>query len=100
MKTFPPNESASWSGSVVSELAPELTVPVLGLYGGKDQGIPTDQVEKMRAQLKEAGNPSQIIVYPDAGHAFLADYRPSYDPKASADAWAKMLAFFKAHGVA
>ncbi len=69
------------------ELAPELTVPVLGLYGGKDQGIPNDQVEKMRAALKEVGNPSQIVVYPDAGHAFLADYRPSYDKAAAEDGW-------------
>src|SRR5262249_3095352 len=67
------------------DFAPELTVPVLGFYGGKDQGIPAPDVEKMRAELKEAGNPSQIIVYPDAGHAFLADYRPSYDKAAAED---------------
>lgn len=55
------------------QLAPELTVPVLGLYGGKDQGIPPGDVDKMRAELKASANPSQIVVYPDAGHAFLAD---------------------------
>ena len=82
------------------ELAPELTVPVLGLYGGKDQGIPNDQVEKMRAELKEAGNPSQIVVYPDADHAFLADYRPSYNKAAAEDGWKRMLAWFKYYGVA
>jgi carboxymethylenebutenolidase len=76
-------------------LAPELTVPVLGLYGGKDQGIPNDQVEKMRAALQEAGNPSQSVVYPDAGHAFLADYRPSYDKPAADDGWKRVLAWFK-----
>jgi carboxymethylenebutenolidase len=81
------------------DLAPELTVPVLGLYGGKDQGIPVAEVEKMRTALKEAGNPSQIIVYPDAGHAFLADYRPSYDKAAAEDGWKKMLAWFKYYGI-
>jgi carboxymethylenebutenolidase len=81
------------------ELAPELTVPVLGLYGGKDQGIPAAEVEKMRSALKEAGNPSQIIVYPDADHAFLADYRPSYDKAAAEDGWKKMLAWFKYYGI-
>ncbi|HSS71118.1 MAG TPA: dienelactone hydrolase family protein [Casimicrobiaceae bacterium] len=86
-------------GKSALDLAPDLTVPVLGLYGGKDQGIPLDQVEKLRAQLKEAGNPSQIIVYPDAGHAFNADYRPSYDKPAAEDAWKKMLAWLKYYGV-
>ncbi|HVP89246.1 MAG TPA: dienelactone hydrolase family protein [Casimicrobiaceae bacterium] len=82
------------------DLAPDLTVPVLGLYGGKDQGIPLDQVEKMRTELKESGNPSQIIVYPDADHAFFADYRPSYNKAAAEDAWKKMLAWLKYYGVA
>jgi len=86
-------------GKSALDLAPDLTVPVLGLYGGKDQGIPLDQVEKLRAQLKEAGNPSQIIVYPDAGHAFNADYRPSYDKSAADDAWKKMLAWLKYYGI-
>jgi carboxymethylenebutenolidase len=82
------------------DLAPDLTVPVLGLFGGKDQGIPLDQIEKMRAELKEAGNPSQIVVYPDADHGFLADYRPSYNKAAAEDAWKKMLAWLKYYGVA
>jgi len=81
------------------DLAPSLTVPVLGFYGGKDQGIPLANVDKMRAALKEAGNPSQIVVYPEAGHAFLADYRPSYDKAAAEDSWKKMLAWLRYHGV-
>jgi carboxymethylenebutenolidase len=81
------------------DLAPDLTVPVLGLYGGKDQGIPLDQIEKMRAELKAASNPSQIIVYPEAGHAFLADYRPDYVKSAAEDGWKKMLAWLKYYGV-
>src|SRR5690606_25464250 len=60
------------------DIAAELTAPVLGLYGGQDQGIPLDDVEAMREALKAANKPSQIIVYPDAPHAFHADYRPSF----------------------
>ena len=86
-------------GKSALDLAPDLTVPVLGLYGGKDQGIPLDQVDKLRAELKEAGSPSQIIVYPDAGHAFNADYRPSYDKAAAEDAWKKMLGWLKYYGI-
>jgi carboxymethylenebutenolidase len=78
----------------------DLKCPVLGLYGGQDKGIPAADIEAMRAALKDAGKDGEIIVYPDSQHGFLADYRTSYDPKASADAWPKMLAFFKKHGVA
>jgi len=78
----------------------DLKCPVLGLYGGLDRGIPQADVEAMRAAAKAAGKSVEIIVYPDAQHGFLADYRSSYNAQASADAWAKMLAFFKAHGVA
>jgi len=100
----------AWYGRLVgnvSELTPKhpldiaasLKVPVLGLYGGQDQGIPLDTVEKMRAALKAAGNASEIVVYPDAPHAFHADYRPSYRPEAAADGWQRLLAWLKQHGV-
>jgi carboxymethylenebutenolidase len=83
------------------QLVQQLRAPVLGLYGGKDQGIPHGDVEAMRAALKQAGKAgSQIVVYPQAQHGFLADYRPSYDPAAGADGWRRMLAFFAQHGLA
>jgi len=78
----------------------DLKCPVLGLYGGKDRGIPQKDVDDMLAATKAAGKSAEIIVYPDSAHGFLADYRTGYDAKASADAWARMLTFFKAHGVA
>jgi carboxymethylenebutenolidase len=72
---------------------------VLGLYGGADAGIPLDSVEQMRAALTRGGSGSQIIVYPDAPHAFFADYRPSYRRHAAQDGWRRMLDWFRAHGV-
>lgn len=82
------------------DLAAELKAPVLGLYAEKDNGIPLTDVEKMKAALKAAGKTkSDIVVYPAAQHGFHADYRPSYKKDAAEDAWAKMLAFFKANGV-
>ncbi|GBG04039.1 carboxymethylenebutenolidase [Azospira sp. I13] len=81
------------------DVASSLKTPVLGLYGGQDSGIPLETVEKMRAALKAAGNASEIIVYPDAPHAFHADYRPSYRPDAAADGWQRLLAWLKQHGV-
>ena len=82
------------------ELVKDLKAPVLGLYGGLDKGISAKDVDDMRAALKAAGKNDEIIVYPNADHGFLADYRSSYNAEAAADGWKKMLAFFKAHGVA
>ena len=82
------------------ELVKDLKAPVLGLYGGKDGGIPTETVEQMRKALKDAGKPSEIILYPDAQHGFHADYRPSYNKEDAQDGWAKLLAWFKKNGAA
>lgn len=81
------------------DLAAELKAPVLGLYGGKDQGIPLDNVEDMKKELAKAGGKSDIHIYPDAPHAFHADYRPSYRKDAAEDGWKRLQAWFKKHGV-
>lgn len=82
------------------DVAADLKAPVLGLYGGADQGIPLDTVEAMRQACKAAGKQCEIVVYPEAPHAFNADYRPNYRPDAAHDAWGRMLQWFKEHGVA
>lgn len=102
---------AAWYGRLVGttdelhpknpiDLVKDLKAPVLGLYGGKDGGIPNDTVEQMRKALKEAGKPSEIILYPNAQHGFHADYRPSYNKEDAQDGWAKLLAWFKKNGAA
>ncbi|MDE2048964.1 MAG: dienelactone hydrolase family protein, partial [Betaproteobacteria bacterium] len=81
----------------------QLKAPVLGLYGGKDTGIPLTDVDKMKAALatgSAAAKQSEFVVYPEAGHAFNADYRPSYVKSAADDGWKRCLAWFKTHGVA
>jgi carboxymethylenebutenolidase len=82
------------------DIAPALAVPVLGLYGAKDTGIPLDTVDRMKAALAKGASGSAFVVYPDAGHAFNADYRPSYNEKDAKDGWTRALAWFKQHGVA
>jgi carboxymethylenebutenolidase len=80
------------------EGAARLKAPVLGLYGGKDALAAS--VPAMREALKAAGKDStQIVVYPDAGHGFHADYRDSYNAADAKDGWARMLAHFASHGV-
>jgi carboxymethylenebutenolidase len=108
--------SAAWYGSVRARKPGEmmyeegrvwpiegvksLKCPVIGFYGGKDQGIPAADLDAMKKALAEAGQTrSQINIYPEAEHGFLADYRASYNAAAAKDAWARMLAFFKENGV-
>jgi carboxymethylenebutenolidase len=81
------------------DIASTLTVPVLGLYGGKDTGIPLDTVEQMRTRLKSSSSKSEIIVYPEAPHAFFADYRPSYREKEAVDGWQRLRKWFKQNGL-
>ncbi|MBD1908725.1 dienelactone hydrolase family protein [Funiculus sociatus GB2-A5] len=101
----------AWYGRLVSESSPltpqhpidiadELKAPVLGLYGGSDNGIPNETVEKMRQALKAAESPSEIVLYPDTPHGFFADYRPSYRKEEAEDGWKRLQAWFKQHGVA
>ena len=104
----------AWYGRLVGERSPltpahpidiagRLHGPVLGLYGGQDGGIPLDTVDKMKSALA-AGSPaarrSEFVVYPEAPHAFHADYRPSFRKEAAEDGWKRCAAWFKAHGVA
>lgn len=88
------------------DLAGELHAPVLGLYGGQDGGIPLTTVNQMKDALAAAGAKgnkaaaaSEFVVFPQAPHAFHADYRPSYRKEAAQEGWARALAWFKAHGV-
>jgi len=100
----------AWYGRLVGEpnalhpqnpidITSKLKVPILGLYGGKDESIPQDSVEKMRDRLKLSTSKSEIIVYPDASHAFFADYRPSYQEQAAKDGWNHLQGWFKQYGV-
>jgi carboxymethylenebutenolidase len=85
------------------ELAGQLHGPVLGLYGGQDTGIPLDTVESMKTALaagSAAARRSSFHVYPEAPHAFHADYRPSFRKEAAEDGWRRTLEWFRSHGVA
>lgn len=80
-------------------LAAEMKAPVLGLYGEADTGISQESLKAFEAALKAAGKTAEFHVYPGAPHGFHADYRPSYRKDAAEDAWKRMQAWFKKHGV-
>lgn len=101
--------AVAWYGKLVGDkslnspkhpvdVATDLIAPVLGLYGGQDTGITLESVETMRQALRAANAKADIIVYPDAGHAFNADYRPSYHEESAKDGWQRMLAWFALYG--
>jgi len=79
------------------DLADQFKAPVLGLYGEADQGIPVADVKEMEAAIKAAGKTAEFVLYPDAPHAFHADYRPSYRENPAKDAWARCLAWFNTY---
>ena len=101
----------AWYGRLVGDTRPEnpkhpigvadsLHAPVLGLYGGADPAIPLDTVDEMKQRLAAARSPSEFVIYPDAPHAFHADYRPSYAPDDARDGWVRMLAWLRSTGAA
>ena len=104
----------AWYGRLVGNVNPlqpsnaiehvnKLNGPVLGLYGEKDTGIPLASVDQMKAALaggNAAAKRSEFVIYPDAPHAFHADYRPSFRKEAAEDGWKRCVAWFKANGVA
>ncbi|KVL90793.1 dienelactone hydrolase family protein [Burkholderia stagnalis] len=83
--------------------ADTLKVPVLGLYGAKDANITQASLAAMRERIAKSDSKlareSQIVVYDDAGHAFFADYRPSYVKGDAEDSWKRALAWFHRYGV-
>lgn len=103
--------AVAWYGELAGECGPltprqpmdvlaELRAPVLGLYGGRDSSIAPATLALAQEKLADLGSPSRIEIYPQAGHAFHADYRPSYRAEDAADAWRRMLQWFGVHGLA
>jgi carboxymethylenebutenolidase len=76
------------------EAAPRIKVPVLGLYGENDQGIPAADVKEMEKALQDGGTTAEFVLFLGAPHAFHADYRPSYRPEAAKEAWTRCVAWF------
>lgn len=80
-------------------VAPNLTLPVLGLYAGNDESIPLNTVNDMRRILYQGNSKSDIFVYPGVPHGFFADYRPTYRQKEAREAWGRMIGWLKRNGV-
>jgi carboxymethylenebutenolidase len=73
-------------------LAPQYRCPVLGLFGGADEGIPPDVIRAFADVLDEAGVQNEMVVYDGAPHSFF-DRRFEQHRDACDDAWRRVLAF-------
>jgi carboxymethylenebutenolidase len=74
----------------------KINAPILGLFGGQDQGITPDDVRKFEATMEQLGKKIDIKIYDDAGHAFENPdnkNKPGYRPDDAADAWKRTVSF-------
>ncbi|NJC70502.1 dienelactone hydrolase family protein [Planosporangium thailandense] len=81
------------------QLAPSFTAPILGMFGGADEGIPVATVEAFDGALTAAGVPHDIVVYPGAPHGFFELSAHEF-ADAQADAWRRILAFARQRDLA
>ena len=81
-----------------SDTLKQINAPILGIFGGKDRGIPVEDVKKFEQTLKGMGKKIEVIIYPDAGHAFENPAnKAGYRPDDAADAWKKTVDFLAAN---
>jgi carboxymethylenebutenolidase len=89
--------AASFYGGF-KKIAPDwekLQAAILLIYGEKDKGVPAESGRELHEKLQKLGKDAELVVYPDADHAFFNDTRPNYNPEAAADAWSKTLELFR-----
>jgi carboxymethylenebutenolidase len=77
------------------DVAKDIKIPMLGLFGETDTGPSPADARKMFDMLKQVNPADEIVIYPGAGHGFFADYRPSYNATAAADAWKRCTGWFE-----
>ena len=83
-----------WGDAGPIARAGDMHGPLLGLYGGADEGIPPDQIEAFEQRLAAAGVDHEIVVYPGAPHSFF-DRRFEEHAEACGDAWRRVLGFLQ-----
>jgi carboxymethylenebutenolidase len=79
------------------DLTPDLTAPLLGLFGNDDSHPTPEQVNRHEAELHRLGKDYEFHRYDGAGHGFFYYHTPMYRPGAAMDGWAKIFGFFGRH---
>ena len=81
----------------ILDMVDRLHCPLFAVFGEEDQNPTVAQSEELRSRVRRGGKDVTIKVYKNAGHAFLADYRPSYREGPAAELWRDAVAFFDKH---
>ena len=76
------------------DVAKDIKIPLLGLFGEEDKSPAPDDARKMFELVKQHNPKVEIVIYPGASHGFYADYRPSFNAAAAADAWKRCTDWF------
>jgi carboxymethylenebutenolidase len=98
MLTYAPDVDRERKPRSPLDAVTDLRCPLLGLFGREDHLIPAAEVHELERRLAQTGQPSEVVLYPGAGHAFMNDTRPEmHRPGAAADAWGRMVPFFREH---
>jgi carboxymethylenebutenolidase len=92
-----PPEGAPFTFTSLIHLTPQLSCPLLGLFGKEDSFPSPEEIEELDAELTRLGKEHEFHSYEGAGHAFFAADRPSYRPEAAVDGWGKIFTFFAKH---
>ena len=92
-----PPEGAPLRVGPLGHLVPDLSCPLLGLFGADDQFPSPAEVAELEKLLADAGKTYSFHVYEGAGHAFFSTNRPAYRPEVAMEAWGRIWEFFGRH---
>ena len=96
-RATPEEETTETRPTAVRDLAANATCPIFLVGGADDQNPSPADIEDVAARLRAAGKDVTVKVWDGVGHAFLADYRPSYSEAEAHELWADTLTFFGTH---
>jgi carboxymethylenebutenolidase len=96
-RATPDAETTPARPTPILDLVGKLGCPLFGVFGEEDQNPSVAQSEELRKRGQAASKDVTIKVYKNAGHAFLADYRPSYREGPATELWGDAVAFFDKH---
>jgi carboxymethylenebutenolidase len=82
-------------GAPVIDLTPQMSAPLLGIFGNDDTRPDIDEVNRIEAALKANGKTYEFHRYDGAGHGFFATDRPNYRQQQATDAWNHVFAFYE-----
>ncbi len=90
-----PPEGMPLKAGPIGDLAPQLSCPLLGLFGADDKYPTPEETAELSKVLDEQSKPHEFHTYDGAGHAFFSVDRPAYRPEAANDGWQKIWDFYR-----